>query len=244
MTNVIEFKKKEPIDIQTQTDTCIVIPARLGSTRFPEKMLEKVWDNLTLVEYVYKQCRLAHNATDVYVVTDSRAIANLFPGHAIMTPSYCENGTARIAHAASQLPYKYIINVQGDMIEFPFHVIGEIEMSLKTGRDVVTVIKEMDKEDQLNPNTVKCINNGEEAHWFCRAPIEYGDWHLGIYGYSKKALAVYPHLVKYAEEDIESLEQLRWLQNGQKVSITYTDQRAAEINTIEDLQNWQLTQQS
>ena len=235
--NVIPFGKSK-----TETETAIVIPARLGSTRFPEKMLKKVNHKETLIEYVFRKCQLAHNTTDVFVATDSKKIYDLFPGKAIMTDANCENGTARIASVIDQLHgYDYIINVQGDMIEFPEHLVKDIRMLLLDGEDVVTVCKAMEQEDRHDPNTVKCINNGMYAHWFCRASIEYGDWHLGIYGYSKPSLAAYPYMNSYEEEDLESLEQLRWLQNNVKVSITYTDGNAAEINTPGDLISWQQT---
>lgn len=205
-------------------------------------MLQEVIPGVTLIEYVYNQCQQAHNANDVYVLTDSSVIAHMFGDKAIMTDRSCENGTARVASAIDKLDYENIINVQGDMITFPRHVIKDITEYLERGDDVVTVCKEMAQEDSHNPNTVKCVNNGYEAHWFLRASVPYGDWHMGIYGYSKRALATYPYLRKYAEENLESLEQLRWIQNGINVSITYTDGDAAEINTEEDLVNWQRIQ--
>lgn len=242
MGDILSFPVKNKI--VCATETCIVIPARLGSTRFPEKMLAKVEGDVTLIEYVYNQCQQAHNSSDVFVLTDSVKIAKLFPPEkVIMTSEDCENGTARVASVIDKLPYMNIINVQGDMIKFPREIIKEIRAKMLTEDiDVITVCKEMDSLDQMNPNTVKCINNGEYAHWFCRAAVEYGDWHLGIYGYSKKALAMYPYLSRYAEEHVESLEQLRWVQNNVKVTITYTYGDAAEINSPEDLKEWQSTQ--
>lgn len=229
--------------VQTQTETCVVIPARLNSTRFPEKMLAHVEGDVTLIEYVYNQCQQAHNALDVYVLTDSNRIAELFPPErVIMTSPDCENGTARVASIIDKLPYSNIINVQGDMIKFPKNIIKDIRIKMiNEDIDVITVCKEMDTENQNDFNTVKCINNGEKAHWFLRAATSYGDWHLGIYGYTKRALAQYPYLTKYAEEQIESLEQLRWIQNGIDITITFTYGDAAEINSREDLKNWQST---
>ena len=229
--------------VQTQTETCIVIPARLNSTRFPEKMLWNVKRDTPLIEYVYNQCQQAHNASDVYVLTDSHKIAELFPSErVIMTSPDCENGTARVASVVDKLPYSNIINVQGDMITFPKDIIKDIRTRMiNEDIDVITVCKEMDPDSQNDYNTVKCVNNGQKAHWFLRAATSYGDWHLGIYGYTKRALAQYPYLNKCAEEQIESLEQLRWIQNGIDITITYTNGDAAEINTREDLKNWQST---
>ena len=229
------------------TDTAIVIPARLASTRFPQKMLKEVTPGVPLIQHVYNQVCEQWHKEDVYVATDSLQIAALFGDKAVMTSEFCKNGTERIAEAAFKQKlknYEYFVNVQGDMVDVPADAIDKILMKVKYGADVATICKEMDEKDQQNPSVVKCINNGKRAHWFGRAAIPYGDWHLGIYGYTRKALHMYPALRKYAEEDIEQLEQLRWIQNGVKMSIMYTQQNAAEINTPEDLDNWQRIHQS
>jgi len=92
----------------------------------------------------------------------------------------------------------------------------------------------MTAEQQYDPNTVKVISSGDEAHWFCRAPLKYGDWHYGIYAYRTPALKCYRDLKVYLEESIESLEQLLWIQNGYNIGITEAGY-AAEINTPDDL---------
>lgn len=226
----------------------IVIPARLASTRFPNKMLQEVTPGVTLIEHVFEQCCEIHDPQHVYVATDSQEIADLFKGAAIMTPVDCENGTERVAHASLELDYDYFVNVQGDMVTVPKYAVADIidiyENDLHDF-DVVTVVKEMNEDDRHNPSTVKCINNGFRAKWFCRAPLEYGDWHLGIYGYSKQALNDYHDCLEvYAEENIESLEQLRWLQNDYNIDIIWTEEDASEINTPEDLTKWQQTRQN
>ena len=221
-------------------NTAIVIPARLESTRFPEKMLAQVTDEHNLIQRVEHWCKCV---TDhVYVATDSKKIASLFPNNHIMTNDTCINGTERVAEAAidSKLAfYDKIINVQGDMIDPPITVFDDIE-KLLDHNNVVTVIAPMDDEDRMDPNTVKCIHNGYYAHWFCRAPLEYGDWHIGIYGYTKAALRQYDYLNIQRPELSESLEQLRWYENNfEKIAITYcTDDNIGEINTPEDLKNW------
>lgn len=221
-------------------NTAIVIPARLESTRFPEKMLAQVTDEHCLIQRVEHWCKCA--TSHVYVATDSKKIASLFPNNHIMTNDTCINGTERVAEAAldSKLAfYDKIINVQGDMIDPPISVFDDIEKLLDYN-NVVTVIAPMDDEDRMDPNTVKCIHNGYYAHWFCRAPLDYGDWHIGIYGYTKAALRQYDHLNIQRPELSESLEQLRWYENNfEKIAITYcTDDNIGEINTPEDLKNW------
>jgi 3-deoxy-manno-octulosonate cytidylyltransferase (CMP-KDO synthetase) len=100
--------------------------------------------------------------------------------------------------------------------------------------DVATLKHPMTAEQRYDPNTVKVISNDNEAHWFCRAPLKYGDWHYGIYAYRTPVLERYRNLTIYPEETIESLEQLRWIQNGYTIGILEAGY-AAEINTPDDL---------
>ena len=219
----------------------VVIPARIASTRYPNKMLVEVEPGITLIEKVYQQCCEQHPKEHVWVATDSREIADIFGDAAIMTSEECQNGTERVAEASLELTwYEHFINIQGDMIDVPKNIIPSIASFIQNNdSNVVTIIKEMNKEDRNNPSTVKCINNGYNAHWFCRAPLEYGDWHLGIYGYTRGALFDYANFESYEEEHIESLEQLRWLQNLYNIDVLWTNEHAAEINTPEDLIKWQ-----
>ena len=218
--------------------TAIIIPARINSTRFPEKMLVPVDDVHCLIERVNHWCECAHD--HVYVATDSKKIASLFPDNHIMTSDLCMNGTERVSeaiHKLSFMKYDKFINVQGDMIDPPISVFERVEKLLDYN-EVVTVVAPMNEEGMRDPNTVKCIHNGYHAQWFCRAPLSYGYWHLGIYGYTKPALAQYPHLNQLSSEFEESLEQLRWLNNNVKIAITYTEENAMEINSPEDLVKW------
>lgn len=212
--------------------TAIVIPARLDSTRFPGKMLCDVGGQ-KLIRRVYEQC--LETGFDVYVATDSQDIADQVD-NAIFAYD-CENGTARIAEAYKQMPqYDNIINVQGDMVIVPVADVLKLPALLDL-HDVATLKHPMQSEQQHDPNTVKVISSGDEAHWFCRAPLSYGDWHYGIYAYRTSALTCYRDLTVYPEESIESLEQLRWIQNGYTIGITNAG-IAAEINTPADLESF------
>ena len=231
--------------------TAVVIPARLGSTRYSNKMLlevEPATDNFkgrTLIERVFHQVSNVYPEEHIYVATDSQEIADLFPNNAVMTSVECENGTARIAEASTKLPqYNYFINVQGDLIDVPVLAINPFRQLLESDVGLITLCAPMKEEDQADPNTVKCVATDSKVHWFCRAPLPYGLWHIGMYGYSKKFLREYTYLNVYAEEKKESLEQLRWLQNGYKMSIITTNEVVHEINTPEDLIKWQQTRQS
>lgn len=222
--------------------TAIIIPARLESTRFPEKMLAKVTKDHSLIQRVHHWCCCFNAREDVYVATDSKKIASLFPGKAIMTSSDCVNGTARVAEAAKDLDYDNIINVQGDMIDVP--PVFDMLISRLLNYDVATVYTHFNDKQRQDPNSVKMVHNLMTAQWFARGITGYGDWHLGIYAYKKSALMAYNYLTVYEPEMVESLEQLRWLQNGYQIGVVHTSDATAEINTKEDLQRWQSTHQN
>ena len=103
---------------------------------------------------------------------------------------------------------------------------------------VTTVWTEMPKEKQNDPNSVKMIRAGNQALWFGRGMTGYGEWHLGVYGYRRKALEMYLNLDVTLEEKIEQLEQLRWLKNGWQIGCLNVQYNGTEINTPEDLQEW------
>jgi 3-deoxy-manno-octulosonate cytidylyltransferase (CMP-KDO synthetase) len=213
--------------------TAIIIPARLDSSRFPNKMLCDVGGQ-TLIRRVYEQC--LQTGFDVFVATDSKDIANEVDN--VIITGECENGTARIAEAYKQMPsyYDNIINVQGDMVIVPVEDVLKLP-TLLAKYSVATLKHPMTADQRNDPNTVKVISSGDEAHWFCRAPLRYGDWHYGIYAYRSAALLSYSGLEVYPAETFESLEQLRWIQNGYTIGIAEAG-FAAEINTPEDLETF------
>jgi 3-deoxy-manno-octulosonate cytidylyltransferase (CMP-KDO synthetase) len=105
---------------------------------------------------------------------------------------------------------------------------------------VTTVFTEMPKEKQEDPNTVKMIKAGDQALWFGRGITGYGDWHLGVYGYRRNALEMYPTLAEYEEERIEQLEQLRWIKNGWQIGCLSVNYNGVEINSPEDIVTWHI----
>ena len=223
-------------------DAAIIIPARIESSRFPRKMLVDVGGE-TLIERVFRLCSNKFGKENVFVATDCFQIVKLIgEDNTLMTPSSCRNGTERISYCMSSdrlNGLKYFINVQGDMIDPPLSCIEGLIESLEKGNDVVTVYTDMPEEMQNDPNTVKCIRTGDTPLWFARGIVGYGDWHLGIYGYTRSAVTKYKHLESTIPEEVESLEQLRWFDNNSiKMSIIHTEEKCGEINTPEDLQNW------
>lgn len=217
--------------------TAIIIPARLNSTRFPKKMLAEL-NGYPLIKHVFDKCWNAGYET--YVLTDSDEIADILPSkRVIMTSAEHENGTSRCMEVIDEvLQYDRYINVQGDMPDITPEIIRSVELELQHS-DVSTAYTPMDFNLRSDPNCVKMIHSRGRAHWFLRASLTYGDHHLGVYGYNREAKAMYTVSRKYIEEDIEKLEQLRWIQNGIKIGVVEVEFNGIEINTPEDLKLWE-----
>ena len=214
----------------------ILIPARIASTRFPEKPLALL-NGVPMVRKVYDACPAE---IDTFVLTDDERVADVIPeGQTIIDYRDYRNGTERCFGALSKLPNEYdkIINVQGDMPDITRKIIRAVKDKLDL-YDVATAYTKMEKRLQKDPNCVKLIRTGDYAHWFCRASLEYGDHHLGIYGYRSGLAQILKESNPSAEEEIEQLEQLRWIQNNVEIGCVEVDFKGTEINTPEDLKRW------
>ena len=216
--------------------TAILIPARYASTRFPGKMMANL-NGVPLVKYVYDKC--AATGLDTYVLTDNQDIYNYMGGNRCIMTQDADNGTERCMQVIDEvLQYDRYINVQGDMPDITEDIIRAVEAELERS-DVATAYTSMNKDLQKDPNSVKMIHSRGRAHWFLRASLTYGDHHLGVYGYNREAKTMYSASTKFPEEDIEKLEQLRWIQNGIKIGVVEVEFDGIEINTPEDLKKWQ-----
>ena len=225
------------------TSSVILIPARYNSTRYPGKPLAML-DGVPMIKRVYDACTASKIPT--YVLTDDMRIFDLFGPRQCWIDQEKEyaNGTERCAGAITDSNFiKYlghydnIINVQGDMPDVDVAMIQQVQWHLQH-YSVTTVFTEMPKEKQDDPNTVKMIKAGDQALWFGRGITGYGDWHLGIYGYRRNALEMYSTLKVTLEEDIEQLEQLRWLKNGWQIGCLSVQYNGVEINAPEDVDLW------
>ena len=232
-----------------------IIPARYASTRFPGKPLA-VLGGKTVIQRVYEQ--VSSLLDEVYVATDDERIlqcVEAFGGRAVMTRSDHKSGTDRIEEAAEKIgsDADVIINVQGDE---PFIQPSQIETLMKLFDAPETQIGTLGKpfesiEAVENPNSPKIVtdNNGF-ALYFSRSVIPYirgkeqQEWfgaypflkHLGIYAYRREVLHEVTQLPQSSLEKAESLEQLRWLQNGYRIRVGLTNIETVGIDTPEDLQ--------
>jgi len=223
-------------------DTAILIPARYGSTRFEGKPLCML-DSVPMIKRVYDACIASKIPT--YVLTDDMRIYNMFgPGKCWIeeesVASYA-NGTERVAGAVANWDklnqYNQFINVQGDMPDVSIAMIDQVLWHLKH-YSVTTVFTDMPVEKQQDPNSVKMVRAGDQALWFGRGMTGYGDWHLGIYGYKRNSLEMYSGLEISQEEEVEKLEQLRWLKNGWQIGVLSVQYNGVEINSPEDVEEW------
>lgn len=233
-----------------------IIPARFASTRFPGKPLTDIAGK-SMIQRVYEQCRKSSSLHKVIVATDDARILDhvtSFGGEAVMTSAGHQSGTDRCNEAAYHFPeYEICINIQGDepMID-PLQIDLLCSCFIDVNTRLATLIKRITSTDELfNPNTPKVIfNRNMEAIYFSRNTIPFlrssaeGDWlkdhtyykHIGIYGYQTSALKEITQLEMSVLEKAESLEQLRWIENGYKVKIAITDKESQAIDTPEDLE--------
>ncbi|WP_024992681.1 3-deoxy-manno-octulosonate cytidylyltransferase [Prevotella amnii] len=232
-----------------------IIPARYASSRFPGKPLAILRGKM-VIERVYMQVKKA--LKDVYVATDDERIyeaVKSFHGNVIMTNNKHKSGTDRICEAIDKIGEKYdvVINIQGDE---PFIQASQIKTVIDCFDDsqtqIATLGKRFDKiEDVQNPNSPKIVlDNNNYAMYFSRSPIpfirgkETKEWlanfpflkHIGLYAYKTEVLKEISKLQQSPLEIAESLEQLRWLQNGYKIKVGITDIETIGIDTPEDLQ--------
>ena len=227
------------------TSSVILIPARYGSTRFPGKPLALL-DGIPMVRWVFERCRKS-GVGDVRVLTDDERIAEKFsPNEVWLDDTDYANGTERCAgFIATKEGKKYsrVVNVQGDMpdvttdmIKYAFYNLNQYE--------VTTVHTDMDPNLRDDPNSVKMIEGAGKALWFGRSFTKYGKHHLGVYGYWTTMLERYPSMPVTAEEDIEQLEQLRWLKNGCTIGTQSVYFKGIEINSPEDIDAWHQNKRS
>ncbi|MDE6374308.1 MAG: 3-deoxy-manno-octulosonate cytidylyltransferase [Alistipes sp.] len=239
-----------------------IIPARYASTRFPGKPLALLGGK-PVIRRVYEQVTAA--VTEAVVATDDERIAEAvlaFGGRAVMTSPDHRSGTDRCREAYEEIcaregcRYDAVINVQGDE---PFIRPEQIETVMRCfddpQTDIATLVKPFKPEDGLaaleNPNSPKVVLDAQSrALYFSRSVIPYlrgvprEEWlarhtyykHIGLYAFRTNVLRAVTELPQSPLELAESLEQLRWLENGYRIAAGLTDAETIGIDTPEDLQ--------
>jgi 3-deoxy-manno-octulosonate cytidylyltransferase (CMP-KDO synthetase) len=233
-----------------------IIPARYASTRFPAKPLVDIAGK-SMIQRVYEQVRKSSLIKDVVVATDNQQIfdhVKSFGGQVCMTKESHVSGTDRCYEALTlqKEKYEYVINIQGDE---PFIQPEQIDLLAKLldGKtEIATLVKKIaDQEQLLNSNIVKAVvAENNQALYFSRSVVPHirntpeVDWlgkhtfykHIGMYAYRADILKQLTALSVSPLEKAESLEQLRWLENGYRIKIAETKTETIGIDTPEDLQ--------
>lgn len=232
-----------------------IIPARYASTRFPGKPLALL-GNKPVIQHVYEQTSSV--LSEVWVATDDdriREAVKKFGGRVVMTRADHKSGTDRIEEAAEKTGTQadVVINIQGDE---PFVQPSQIKTLMQLFDNADTQIGTLGKhfeniEAVNNPNSPKIVTDKQGfALYFSRSVIPYirgaqdNEWlshfpflkHLGLYAYRREVLHEITQLPQSSLEIAESLEQLRWLENGYRIRVGLTDVETVGIDTPEDLQ--------
>lgn len=235
-----------------------IIPARYASSRFPGKPLADIGGK-PMIQRVAEQSQQALDT--VIVATDDARIARVvrnFGGQVIMTDAALPSGTARCQAAARQLEqqgYRFdvVVNIQGDE---PFIAPQQIQQLADAFEDdqvqIATLAKPAGPNDTLdNPNRPKVIfNTRNQAIYFSRSPIPFlkgvpmAEWtrafdyffHIGLYAYRARALHALAGLPESRLEKAESLEQLRWLDNGWPIHVAVTNYETYAVDSPEDIE--------
>ena len=234
-------------------NTVAVIPARYASTRFPGKPLISIGGK-TMIERVWEQARRAKLVSKVIVATDDERIASAvrsFGGEVALTRADHRSGTERVAEvAAAHKEAEILVNVQGDM---PLIDPAAIDAAIEALREDESVnmatlaVAISNAAEIMDPNVVKTVVDFDgNALYFSRAPIP---WvrdrggpvhakhlkHLGLYVFRREALLEFATFPQGDLERIEQLEQLRWLENGNRIRVAEIEQESVEVDTPEDV---------
>lgn len=235
-----------------------IIPARYASTRFPAKPLALLGGK-PMIQHVYEQ--VSGVLPDAYVATDDERIetaVKAFGGRVVMTSSNHKSGTDRCYEALTRIGgnFDVVVNVQGDE---PFIQAVQLHAVMACFADastqIATLVKPFSTNDSPadleNINTPKVVvNKQHEALYFSRSVIpfqrnsERADWlknhtyykHIGLYAYRSEVLKAITALPPSLLEQAESLEQLRWLENGYKIRVGLSEVETIGIDTPEDLE--------
>ena len=233
-----------------------IIPARYASTRFPGKPLIDI-EGKTMLQRVYEQAAKSKLLNKVVVATDDEKIfthVKSFGGEVLMTAAHHPSGTDRCMDALLQLKedYNYVINIQGDEPFIEPEQIDELAAVLNDGTtELATQMIAVDSYEMLfDKGEVKIVfNTKNEALYFSRMVIPFikgvdeKEWHqhhqyyrhVGMYAYRKDILEKITTLPVSSLEKAESLEQLRWIENGYKIKCVVTKYESHCIDTPEDV---------
>lgn len=232
-----------------------IIPARYASSRFPGKPLFEL-KGKSMIQRVYEGALKSQKITKLIVATDDERIfaaVKAFGGEVAMTSLEHPSGTDRCGEIAKRYPdFDVVINIQGDEPLVDFRQLDDLIAAFenKTVNIATLGIKQISLQDLNNPNRIKIVvNQQQEALYFSRSNIpnsvnykgqaqEFYPFlrHIGLYAYRRSTLLELIDLEPSKLEQIESLEQLRWLYYGYKITVVATEIETPNIDVPEDVE--------
>lgn len=222
------------------------IPARFNASRFPGKLMQ-ILGNKSVIRHVYDNVVVSGLFDSVFVATDSTIIYEEIisnGGVAFMSKKEHESGSDRIAEVVANMDVDIVVNIQGDEPFIQKEALEKLVFAFKNPTTLVaSLMRKITRAESLKPSAVKVVvDKNNNALYFSRHPIPYQRnesvepfLHVGIYGYKKEILLAFSGWKKSILEQAESLEQLRFLENGIKINMVETDYISVAIDTPEDL---------
>ncbi|MFI5347325.1 MAG: 3-deoxy-manno-octulosonate cytidylyltransferase [Elusimicrobiota bacterium] len=222
-----------------------VIPARLGSTRFPRKVLARLGGR-TMIEWCWRVAKAA-KLGPVLIAVDSREVADevrRFGGESVMTPASCPSGSDRVWLAAKGRREQVILNYQGDMPLLQAATLRATVKALTTNVDIATAVIPVSGKRVNDPNVVKAVlTKDSRCLYFSRSAVPFGrdgspvvHWeHLGLYAYRRSALKRFVSLPPSPLEKTEKLEQLRALEDGMTIRAARVAEHPVSVDVRADL---------
>jgi 3-deoxy-manno-octulosonate cytidylyltransferase (CMP-KDO synthetase) len=226
-----------------------MIPARYAATRFPFKLMQPL-GNKTVIRHTYDNTLATGLFDEVYVVTDHDSIADEITSHggkAIKSIKEHESGSDRIAEAVADMDAHIILNVQGDEPFVNKAVLAQLLAAFEDNNvQVASLMKKFtDLSLVANPNYVKVVvDQNKDSMYFSRSvipfrrdetitPVYYE--HIGVYAFRKEMLLQFTKWPAAYTEQLEKLEQLRYLENGVRLRMIETQEVSVKIDVPEDL---------
>lgn len=240
----MKIKKKKFYD----KNFCLIIPARLSSSRLPNKVIKKI-NNLTILEHVYNICKKKIDKRIIYVATPDTKIQELCERKKIKfikTSKTCLTGTDRVYEASKKIKKKYIINVQADEIFLdPNNIVNVCKEIIKNKYPVINCFGDINKRADFFSKSVPkvVLNEKKELLYISRAPIPSSKKikfnksfrQICVYGFTKKSLSIFgKHNKKTFNENYEDIEILRFLDKGIKIRMIKGKGSKLAIDTKED----------
>lgn len=230
----------------------IIIPARLGSTRFPRKVLADIGG----LPMVVATAKAVESVDRVAVATDSKMVVDVCSSYgikAVMTSSEHSSGTDRVNEAAARLGLdenETVINVQADEPFIEAQIVEDLRALVKANAKdesvmICSLFKKISSKEAEDPNLVKVVTDESGfALYFSRSPLPFDrdggfceyKGHIGIYGFKRKMLDRFCSLPTSLLERTEKLEQLRALSHGFKIAMTQVETKSFGVDTPEDLE--------